>query len=138
MSSICNEGLRAVHLHRLPNCQRSGFYLRVDQFLHIVNHIEEKSPGECVGFRKNDVILKINCQIIERMSHSKFTKIMTTNRDIILLVQNFDDYIRTDKEVLRRRLNTELTFDINTKLNSIYDNQCGNISSKALNKLLKL
>ncbi|CAF4638697.1 unnamed protein product [Rotaria sp. Silwood2] len=99
--SINNEGLRVVHLYRSPNFQGFGFHVKFNKGYYLAHHIESHSPAQYSDLHENDVIRKINNQAIETISQSTFLQIMKENNQVTLVVQNFNDYKRTNPDVLR-------------------------------------
>jgi hypothetical protein len=68
------------------------------------------------------------------MSHQVFVEIINSCSEIVLLVQTYDNYIRTNPQVAQQQI-TRPTMETNVNNNKKDDDKRQNVFSKALNKL---
>ena len=87
-SSEKAEGLRHVHLRRLPDFTGFGFHIEYNQLFYCVQYIEQNSPAQRAGLLANDVIRKVNKQRTETMTHEAFVEIVNNSAEVHFVVQN--------------------------------------------------
>jgi len=76
----------------------------------------------------------VNNQSTDTMPHNVFVEIINSCSEIVLLVQTYDNYIRTNPQVAQQQI-TRPTMETNVDNNKKDDDKRQNVFSKALNKL---
>ncbi|CAF1027940.1 unnamed protein product [Adineta steineri] len=126
------EGLHEIHLHRSPDFQGFGFHLQFNKLYYLVHRVEEGSPADVGGLRGNDVILKINDQTTDKMTHAVFVQIVNASTEVVFIVQHIDAYIRSNPVPPR---NPEVASAVSTAITEENEKRKSGGLSKALNKL---
>ncbi|CAF3846699.1 unnamed protein product [Rotaria sordida] len=134
--SINNEGLRVIYLYRLPNFSGFGFSVRFHKGYYRIYHIETNSPAQYGGLHEDDIIRKVNNQTIETISYQKFLQFMKQNNEVILVVQNFNDYVRINPEILRHE-STKSKSDATSTNSKIDQGERKSVLSNLFTKLSK-
>ncbi|CAF1070371.1 unnamed protein product [Rotaria sordida] len=134
--SINNEGLREIYLYRLPNFSGFGFSVRFHKGYYRIYHIEANSPAQYGGLHEDDIIRKVNNQTIETISYQKFLQFMKQNNEVILVVQNFNDYVRINPEILRHE-STKSKSDATSTNSKIDQGERKSVLSNLFTKLSK-
>ena len=96
---MIEDDLREIHLRRTSNFQGFGFHLEYNKIFYIIQKIEENSPAARSGLRTRDIILQINQEPTDNMTHTSFVKKVNDSPEIHFLVQNYDSYRRAHPEI---------------------------------------
>lgn len=96
---MIEDDVREIHLRRTSNYQGFGFHLEYNKIFYLIHRIEENSPAARSGLRTRDIILQINQEPTDNMTHTSFVKKVNDSPEVHLLVQNFESYLRTHPEI---------------------------------------
>ena len=88
------EGLRVIHMHRVPDFDGFGFHIRYNKMYYLVTLVEPDSLAFDADLRDNDVICKLNYQPAGRIHPKTFVQICSKSSGITLHVQSLEDHLR--------------------------------------------
>ncbi|CAF1456051.1 unnamed protein product [Rotaria sordida] len=95
-SSIQGEEIHVVHLCRTTDYDGYGFRLQYNKSYFLVHEIENDSPAAKSGLHVNDIILSLNQQLTENMSHATFVELLTDNSNLDCIVQPFEKFLHSN------------------------------------------
>ncbi|CAF2899635.1 unnamed protein product [Rotaria sp. Silwood2] len=95
-SSISGEGIRVVNLHRPANDEGLGYSLQYNNNYFLVHYVGDDSPAANSGLRLNDVILSVNQQSTENMTHENLMALVGECSDVEFIVQPLEEYLRSN------------------------------------------
>jgi predicted metalloprotease with PDZ domain len=132
-----NGDVRKLRLCRIENFSGFGFHVDHDRMFYHVYRIETNSPAEHAGLRIDDIILTIDDQSTDNMSHASFFQLFNTSNEIDLCVRNREYVIRTNQHVSNNQLvRSTGHVDIPTSgHNRISHGKYRTMLSRAMNKL---
>ena len=105
-SPVRSRDTREVRLTRMENFQGFGLHLQYNKSYYLVQRIEANSPAEQAGLHINDVILSINQEKTDGMSHGNFIEIVNSNSTSTFVVQALKDYLRAHPSRTRKQPST--------------------------------